>query len=746
MKHNFKKILCVLLACLMVIPFCTEFAKLPQIWAASSDIVDIPDVNMKAALNSALNVEDSSADITKEQLESLTALKLTGSDDTHITDYTGLEYCVNLKTLRITDSELTVLPDITALTKLHFLDLSDCYNLTDISKIPVTDTLNDVELEKCTSVNDISPLKAVPSITRLCLDGVKITAENADSNADTISSLTNLKYLDLAYAYVTDEYSSMFDSLTKLETLILAYNRFSNVDFLLSHNGTLKELTLYGCPVANDMTDTLGQMTSLKTLGISSTNIMDYRFMSRLPHLTNWSIRMAEGSDSFPTRPYTKIVKEFLPYTQETCVIDNPVINIDGTPVAPVEADGYTFDASSNQIILDTTLVDSGSRLYYYINYHFTITTPAGYDIVMHPLVAVYVSKTSAPDPIKLFTQPKSFKGITGNSYSLNVAVQGTGGSNQYQWYKDGTALTGETSSTLNFSALAESDAGDYTVVVSNGVSSVTSDTATVTVMPRLQISAQPASLSLTEGESGELSVTASGYGTLSYQWFKNGSAITNATASSIRFDNISSNDAGSYYVVVYDDNSSTMSSAANITVTTKPTQPVTKPTETATTEAATTQPATKPTETATTEPVTTQPATKPAETAATEPVTIQPATKPTENATTEAATTQPVTKPVTTQPATKPAETATTEAATTQPVTKPAQPATTAAVQPATSTKTTTATKTAAASTDTATQNNTQEPATGDTTSVAVYGLLLFAAVLGCVTLLITNKKKMDK
>ena len=516
MKHNFKKILCVLLACLMVIPFCTEFAKLPQIWAASSDIVDIPDVNMKAALNSALNVEDSSADITKEQLESLTALKLTGSDDTHITDYTGLEYCVNLKTLRITDSELTVLPDITALTKLHFLDLSDCYNLTDISKIPVTDTLNDVELEKCTSVNDISPLKAVPSITRLCLDGVKITAENADSNADTISSLTNLKYLDLAYAYVTDEYSSMFDSLTKLETLILAYNRFSNVDFLLSHNGTLKELTLYGCPVANDMTDTLGQMTSLKTLGISSTNIMDYRFMSRLPHLTNWSIRMAEGSDSFPTRPYTKIVKEFLPYTQETCVIDNPVINIDGTPVAPVEADGYTFDASSNQIILDTTLVDSGSRLYYYINYHFTITTPAGYDIVMHPLVAVYVSKTSAPDPIKLFTQPKSFKGITGNSYSLNVAVQGTGGSNQYQWYKDGTALTGETSSTLNFSALAESDAGDYTVVVSNGVSSVTSDTATVTVMPRLQISAQPASLSLTEGESGELSVTASGYGTLS--------------------------------------------------------------------------------------------------------------------------------------------------------------------------------------------------------------------------------------
>lgn len=730
MKHNFKKILCVLLACLMVIPFCTEFAKLPQIWAASSDIVDIPDVNMKAALNSALNVEDSSADITKEQLESLTALKLTNSDGTHITDYTGLEYCVNLKTLRITDSELTVLPDITALTKLHFLDLSDCYNLTDISKIPVTDTLNDVELEKCTSVNDISPLKAVPSITRLCLDGVKITAENADSNADTISSLTNLKYLDLAYAYVTDEYSSMFDSLTKLETLILAYNRFSNVDFLLSHNGTLKELTLYGCPVANDMTDTLGQMTSLKTLGISSTNIMDYRFMSRLPLLTNWCVRMAEGSDSFPTRPSIAITKESLPYTQETYVIDNPVINIDGTPVAPVKSDGYTYDAASNKITLDTTLINSGSGMYYSIKYDFTLTTAAGYDVVMRPLVSVYVGKTKEPKPIKLFTQPESFRGIAGSSYSLKVAVQGTSGSYTYQWYKDGTALAGETSSTLNFSALAESDAGNYTVVVSDGTSSVTSDTATVTVMPRLEISAQPASLSLTEGDGGELSVTASGYGELSYQWFKNGSAITNATASSIRFDKITSNDAGSYYVVVYDDNGSVMSNTANITVTAKPTQPVTKPTETATTEAATTQPATKTTETAATEPATTQPATKPTENATTEAATTQPATKPAQTATTAAAT-QPVTKP--TENTTT--ETATTEAATTQ-----------AAVQPATSTKTTTATKTAAASTDTATQNNTQEPATGDTTSVAVYGLLLFAAVLGCVTLLITNKKKMDK
>ena len=81
MKHNFKKILCVLLACLMVIPFCTEFAKLPQIWAASSDIVDIPDVNMKAALNSALNVEDSSADITKEQLAQVYSGQITNWKD-----------------------------------------------------------------------------------------------------------------------------------------------------------------------------------------------------------------------------------------------------------------------------------------------------------------------------------------------------------------------------------------------------------------------------------------------------------------------------------------------------------------------------------------------------------------------------------------------------------------------------------------------------------------------------------------
>jgi hypothetical protein len=51
-----------------------------------------------------------------------------------------------------------------------------------------------------------------------------------------------------------------------------------------------------------------------------------------------------------------------------------------------------------------------------------------------------------------------------------------------YQWYFNGMAISGATGSSLLFSSFRSSDAGDYTVVVSNGIGSVTSAKATVTV------------------------------------------------------------------------------------------------------------------------------------------------------------------------------------------------------------------------------------------------------------------------
>jgi len=51
-----------------------------------------------------------------------------------------------------------------------------------------------------------------------------------------------------------------------------------------------------------------------------------------------------------------------------------------------------------------------------------------------------------------------------------------------YQWYLNGIPFNGATAGTLSFASARSSDAGDYTVVVSNALGSVTSSKATLTV------------------------------------------------------------------------------------------------------------------------------------------------------------------------------------------------------------------------------------------------------------------------
>lgn len=80
-------------------------------------------------------------------------------------------------------------------------------------------------------------------------------------------------------------------------------------------------------------------------------------------------------------------------------------------------------------------------------------------------------------------------------------------------------------------------------------------------------ITTQPASQSVSVGSSVTFSVVATGTGTLSYQWRKDGSSISSATSSSYTIASVATSDAGSYDVVVTDSVGSTTSSAATLTV-----------------------------------------------------------------------------------------------------------------------------------------------------------------------------------
>lgn len=118
--------------------------------------------------------------------------------------------------------------------------------------------------------------------------------------------------------------------------------------------------------------------------------------------------------------------------------------------------------------------------------------------------------------------------------------VVATGGGLVYQWYRDGTAIADATQA--SYSTVT---AGSYYVVVSNTIGKVTSSTATLTVTVDPVITVQPQSASVTAGKSAVLSVVATGAG-LGYQWYRSGTVITGATASSY-----ATSVAGTYTVVV---------------------------------------------------------------------------------------------------------------------------------------------------------------------------------------------------
>jgi hypothetical protein len=174
-------------------------------------------------------------------------------------------------------------------------------------------------------------------------------------------------------------------------------------------------------------------------------------------------------------------------------------------------------------------------------------------------------------------TQPTSQSVTAGNSVTFSVVTTGTAPLT-YQWSKNGAVISGATAVNLTLSSAASSDAGSYTVVVTNSLGTVTSAAAVLTVNTPPIITVQPASQTVVSGSPVTLSVTAGGSGPITYQWMKNGtypfkpSAISGAISSSYIINNSIDSDAGSYYVVVSNSSASVTSSNATVIVNTPPT------------------------------------------------------------------------------------------------------------------------------------------------------------------------------
>ena len=82
----------------------------------------------------------------------------------------------------------------------------------------------------------------------------------------------------------------------------------------------------------------------------------------------------------------------------------------------------------------------------------------------------------------------------------------------------DGGNVSGALTATLTITNLQGTDAGNYDVVVTNAVGSITSMVASLTVLVPPSIAAQPISLTVTQGSAASFTVTAAGDAPLFYQ------------------------------------------------------------------------------------------------------------------------------------------------------------------------------------------------------------------------------------
>jgi hypothetical protein len=168
-------------------------------------------------------------------------------------------------------------------------------------------------------------------------------------------------------------------------------------------------------------------------------------------------------------------------------------------------------------------------------------------------------------DPI-ITNEPVSMTVDRGQPASFNVGAYGT--SPQYQWRQNGTNIAGATASVYSLASAADSDAGSYTVVVSNSYGTVTSaPPATLTVIDPAQITAQPTSRTNNAGTTATFTVGVSGTAPIAYEWMKNGTNILGATNATLTLNNVQDADAASYTVYVSNIIGNQTSTPATLTV-----------------------------------------------------------------------------------------------------------------------------------------------------------------------------------
>ena len=190
-------------------------------------------------------------------------------------------------------------------------------------------------------------------------------------------------------------------------------------------------------------------------------------------------------------------------------------------------------------------------------NYTVGISNTAG-------SVTSNIAVLTVTNPPVITTQPVSLARFVGQAATFSVVASGP--NLNYQWRRNGINIAGATNASYTISSVQTTQAGNYSVMISNPAGSVTSNNAALTVNTAPTITTQPTNQTRFVGQAVTFSVVASGVN-LTYQWRFNDVNIVGATNASYTINNVQEDNAGNYSVVVSNPAGSVTSEARVLTV-----------------------------------------------------------------------------------------------------------------------------------------------------------------------------------
>jgi len=265
-------------------------------------------------------------------------------------------------------------------------------------------------------------------------------------------------------------------------------------------------------------------------------------------------------------------------------VIIPPTIIAQPQSLAIVQGSNATFSVSAigttnlnYQWRFNATNVLSGAT-----NASLTITNAqlanaGNYSVIVSNVAGVVASSNATLTvlvPPSIVTQPTNQTVVQGGNASFSVTLSALSTTPlAYQWQFNGANIPGANGSSYAKVVVQPSDAGNYSVVITNAAGSVTSAPASLTVIIPASISTQPANQMAAQGANVTFSVVATGSPSLSYQWYTNGVPLGNGTkysgvsAGALWVTNVTTPDAVVYSVIVSNSGGSVAGAGALLTV-----------------------------------------------------------------------------------------------------------------------------------------------------------------------------------